>query len=473
MSLSNCFLISYINTMKKYQFLFIISILVILFSGCSDEDTTKSSAKEIISFQVYDYTAIIDDYRKHIDLVLPGGTYLNEIEPIIKISRKAVISPASGIKQDFSKPVIYTVEAEDGSKQEYTVNITLEKSSLARIQSFSINGVKGNIEDDWTTVNTANSNTIIVKLKGVTDVTKLKPAIEVPQGAIVSPASGSEVNFSRPVTYRVTAENGNTSIYTVGVQYDTYPSGLLYATKIRNTNRTKNITTHYKFDFDYFNRPKTFTKTTSPYYIGESLIDGTIIHIKYGDSGKIAQFILEEKENDAVINTRTLNVSYPDDKTVYVTEQSGSSGTKQDIITLNDRGKVSKFETNSKTESFVYDESDNLIEQTTVNQGYKKIDYDNYNSAFTYFNAPHWTLLYTTGELIGSGANNPLSIQVYNRNGEFIEDESIEYEYKYDPWTRYLRTYTYQAGNEEFKGIVFFSHVFPYSLDLGYDKNQE
>ena len=49
---------------------------------------------------------------------------LAALVPTIKISEKATISPASGVAQDFSKPVTYTVTSEDGiTTTTYTVSV--------------------------------------------------------------------------------------------------------------------------------------------------------------------------------------------------------------------------------------------------------------------------------------------------------------------------------------------------------------
>ena len=49
------------------------------------------------------------------------------------------------------------------------------------------------------------------------DLTALKPTIEVSAGASVSPASGTAQDFTSPVVYTVTAQDGTTKIYTVTV----------------------------------------------------------------------------------------------------------------------------------------------------------------------------------------------------------------------------------------------------------------
>lgn len=453
--------------MKKLNLLLLLSLFVFL-SGCSDDDESiKSNSKEILSFEVYSYSATINETQKQIELVVASNFNLEELEPVIGVSDKATISPASGVKQDFTKQVIYTVKAENGSEQKYTAIITKKKSSSARIEHFSINDVKGEIRDEWTTVTHSGSNSVKIWLKGVSDVTRLKPIIEVSPGAKVSPASNEEIDFSKPVVYTVTAEDGKIDSYTVGVQYSKYPSGLLYTTKIRNMNRTTDVTTHHDFDFDYLNRIKLFTRTTKPFYIGESLVDGDLVHIEYGSNGKISKLIMEEKVDNAVACTRTFNVSYPDNMTVSVSEQLAGNNSKQDIITLNDKGKVSTFEADGKKEVFVYDKYDNLVEQSTINGGHKKITYDDHNGLFGYFNGPHWLLLYTMQDLIGTGRNNPLQITTYDQNGR--PGESIEIEYKYDTRTRYPQTFTYEAGGDKFSGIAFLSYVFPYSINLKAD----
>ena len=64
---------------------------------------------------------------------------------------------------------------------------------------------------------TISGNTISTTLPLGTDVTKLVPTITLSTKATVSPASGTAQNFSKDVTYTVTAEDGSTQIYTAKV----------------------------------------------------------------------------------------------------------------------------------------------------------------------------------------------------------------------------------------------------------------
>jgi len=119
----------------KIRLISLLSILL-LFStiACKKKDpviapVTKSSAREIKTFSLAALnpvvTAIVDASAKTIKAELPVGTDLTKIAPTISVSEKSTVSPASGVVQDFSKPVTYTVTAEDGTTQAYTVTLTI------------------------------------------------------------------------------------------------------------------------------------------------------------------------------------------------------------------------------------------------------------------------------------------------------------------------------------------------------------
>ena len=85
----------------------------------------KSSEARIISFKIGDVKGKINS-DDTIDVLLKFGTDLTDITPAIEISQYAKISPANGMKQDFSngKTVEYTVTSESGEvKNKYTVYV--------------------------------------------------------------------------------------------------------------------------------------------------------------------------------------------------------------------------------------------------------------------------------------------------------------------------------------------------------------
>lgn len=82
---------------------------------------------------------------------------LNTLIPTITVSEKATLTPASGVAQDFSQKVTYTVMAEDGTQQVYTVSVA-QTMSFYDFESW-INNSKSNYDDPagWCTSNAALS----------------------------------------------------------------------------------------------------------------------------------------------------------------------------------------------------------------------------------------------------------------------------------------------------------------------------
>jgi hypothetical protein len=56
---------------------------------------------------------------------VPAGTDLSSLVPTITISDHATVEPASGVAQNFTNPVTYRVTAQDGSRQDYTVSVSV------------------------------------------------------------------------------------------------------------------------------------------------------------------------------------------------------------------------------------------------------------------------------------------------------------------------------------------------------------
>lgn len=116
----------------------IISFLLLvglILTGCSTKDYFgQLSEKEVLIFQLegqYGSTTIKND---SIFVKVAGNVLLTELSASnIKVSDYATISPTVGEKQDFSQPVAYTVQAEDGSTKVYYVVVERDSSSGAQI----------------------------------------------------------------------------------------------------------------------------------------------------------------------------------------------------------------------------------------------------------------------------------------------------------------------------------------------------
>ncbi|WP_343486854.1 DUF5018 domain-containing protein [Allomuricauda sp. d1] len=141
------------------------------------------------------------------------GADVSTLAPTVEISEGASIAPNSGISQDFSESVFYTVTAENGEERRYEINVSNRPFSTGNeIISFivTINGepIEARIDQD---INEIAFET------GSFNISALVPEIEISENATIAPASGETVDFSVPVTYTVTAENGVSTQYTVAI----------------------------------------------------------------------------------------------------------------------------------------------------------------------------------------------------------------------------------------------------------------
>jgi PBP1b-binding outer membrane lipoprotein LpoB len=200
----------------------------------------KKSDKDLVSFAFNELNpaapGVIDAVNKKVAVMVPHGTVVTALKPLITVSSGATVNPASGVAKDFTNPVTYTVTAEDGSTRQYVVTVTIQKSSLKKILSFALSepAVTGTINESAATVG--------LTVPYGTAVSSLTPTIEVSPGASVSPASGVAKDFTNPVTYTVTAEDGSVSSYVVTVTVESAPSTVPVITSIDKTTYVRGET---------------------------------------------------------------------------------------------------------------------------------------------------------------------------------------------------------------------------------------
>ncbi len=180
--------------------------------GCS-KTNTKSDAKEILSFFLIEQTqdAIISSSDHTISLEVGLTTDLTALTPTIVFSEGATSFPSSGDTVDFSKGVVtYTVTAEDGSTEDWSVDVYLLKSSEAEILSFELN--------DQTKSAVIAGDSISIEVGPEAEINSLAPVITVSPGAKIEPKSGDSVNFSKgKVIYTVTSTDGTIKQWRVSV----------------------------------------------------------------------------------------------------------------------------------------------------------------------------------------------------------------------------------------------------------------
>jgi type IX secretion system substrate protein len=126
------------------------------------------------------------------------------ITPTFIISERATISPASGVEQDFADgAVTYTVTAEDGTEQEWTVTVTEAPAEVGTdILAIEFPNQVGDVWFDNFARRIEASIMFDSTLKMVPNSIELSPY------ATISPAADVEVDFATPKVYTVTSESG-------------------------------------------------------------------------------------------------------------------------------------------------------------------------------------------------------------------------------------------------------------------------
>ena len=85
----------------------------------------KSSENSLLTFAFKQLTPAVegqlDANGTTVNVTVPSGTNVKALVPTITSSPKSTISPASGIVQDFSSTVVYTITAENGAQKKINV----------------------------------------------------------------------------------------------------------------------------------------------------------------------------------------------------------------------------------------------------------------------------------------------------------------------------------------------------------------
>ncbi|MFA5125811.1 MAG: hypothetical protein WC462_02295 [archaeon] len=142
-----------------------------------------------------------------IDITVPFNADVNNLNPIISTIPGVTIDPLGS--QNFSNPIVYTITMPSGSTQTYTVSVSvLPSTSTQLITDFNFGSFGSSI------INQKN-HTIVVTVPYGTDISNLDPSIGLVSGVTIEPTGPQ--NFSSPVDYNITANDGLSQIYTITV----------------------------------------------------------------------------------------------------------------------------------------------------------------------------------------------------------------------------------------------------------------
>jgi hypothetical protein len=159
---------------------------------------------------------------QEIEAIVPFGTDLTGLKATFKTSSKFATVTVDGVEQssgktanDFTNPVEFVVTAQNGSTNSYLAHAYSIPDTAKQMISFMIKDVPGIFD----------GNTIHVTLPaGNSDLTALKAEFETSSASAVVTVNGvaqtsgtTKNDFTGPVEYTVTAEDGSFNVYTVVV----------------------------------------------------------------------------------------------------------------------------------------------------------------------------------------------------------------------------------------------------------------
>ena len=94
-------------------------------------ETKSTTVDGITGFSINGVSGSINQTNGTISVVMPYGTDVSKLVPVISGNNIASITPGSGVMQNFSKPVTYTVTLADGTAKTYTVTVYVQSGTAA------------------------------------------------------------------------------------------------------------------------------------------------------------------------------------------------------------------------------------------------------------------------------------------------------------------------------------------------------
>ncbi|WP_346859606.1 DUF5018 domain-containing protein [uncultured Draconibacterium sp.] len=183
-------------------------------NGVSREYTVTIAAygdPMIMTFTIGENVGVIDQVNGTIDITVGSQEDIKALAPQYTIPGGTTASPQSGVMNDFTDPVKYTVLSNDGfTGKSYIVTVTQLAAPVIDVFATSedVCAVTGIIDN--------NASTINVILPAGSDLSSFSPVITLNDELTVSPASGEAQDFSQgTVTYTVTNQEGLTKEYQV------------------------------------------------------------------------------------------------------------------------------------------------------------------------------------------------------------------------------------------------------------------
>ena len=222
----------------------------------------------------------VDEPAKTITVEIFGDVAIESLIPEIVISGEASVSPNSNLVQDFSRPLVYTVEAQDGSMVEYTVSVVLVSNANTML-SFVFEAAKNDgLASDIVATIDQDAKKVSATLPSGTDSRSLIPTIEFSEKASVEPKSGEQQDFSKVLRYAVQAESRLRNNYdvSISVNISDVERNALKALHLANPSNT--------LGWD-------FSDDANVTWEGVGIFNGKVTSLRIGDDKMITEIPME------------------------------------------------------------------------------------------------------------------------------------------------------------------------------------
>ena len=203
--------------MKAKQILIVLLCAVGCLTACKDkrEQMQLDGDCEIIAMEVDKYAAVINSATGTAKVMLPQG-YSREQVTLTRLELSEGATANYGVGQVLNLREAKRLIVSNGDVHRDWVITALNEA--AQITYFDLNGMYPGVINE-------TAKTIMVTVPAGVDVTAMRPTISVSDGATVSPASGTLINFENPVVFTVQSANLKVD-YTVTVKQVGNPKAL-------------------------------------------------------------------------------------------------------------------------------------------------------------------------------------------------------------------------------------------------------
>ena len=210
----------------------ILVTIFLLFSACKDEEPSISSTKELLNFSILksdNQGKVANDVEASIQgsvITLPLDKYddLKSLIAVFEYNGKSItidgVEQESGVtSNDYSQPLVFTVEAEDGSKQQYTVEIALKDTGVLSAFRFLKKNNAFLTADVSSSIGEESIIPLVTFSQSEPIPTFTTNAVKVLVDEVEQKSGMTKNDFSSPVVYQFIMRIGETFQYTVKAEF--------------------------------------------------------------------------------------------------------------------------------------------------------------------------------------------------------------------------------------------------------------